>query len=120
MFDGKQNFVLLQGLLRLRQAACRWQPRARGEAERVLQEAQAYRQEVTARATGEAQRFKSILAEYVKAEDVTARRLYLETMEEVLKSGTKVIIEGKQGSNGVVPYLPLDQLQKRETSEGSK
>ena len=88
-------------------------PRARGEAERVLQEAQAYRQEVTARATGEAQRFKSILAEYVKAEDVTARRLYLETMEEVLKSGTKVIIEGKQGPNGVVPYLPLPELDRR-------
>jgi len=91
-------------------------PRARGEAERVLQEAQAYRQEVTARATGEAQRFKSILAEYVKAEDVTARRLYLETMEEVLKSGTKVIIEGKQGTNGVVPYLPLPELDRRAPS----
>ena len=88
-------------------------PRARGEAERVLQEAQAYRQEVTARATGESQRFKSILAEYLKAEDVTARRLYLETMEQVLKGGTKVIIDGKQGANGVVPYLPLPELQRR-------
>ena len=88
-------------------------PRARGEAERVLQEAQAYRQEVTARATGESQRFKSILTEYLKAEDVTARRLYLETMEEVLKGGTKVIIEGKNGSNGVVPYLPLPELNRR-------
>ncbi|MGD9509346.1 MAG: FtsH protease activity modulator HflK [Geminicoccaceae bacterium] len=91
-------------------------PRARGEAERVLQEAQAYRQEVTARATGEAQRFKSILTEYLKAEDVTARRLYLETMEEILKSGTKVIIEGKQGTNGVVPYLPLPELDRRAPS----
>ena len=72
-------------------------PRARGEAERLLQEAQAYRQEVTARATGEAQRFKSILAEYLKAQDVTARRLYLETMEQVLKGVNKVIIDGKQG-----------------------
>jgi membrane protease subunit HflK len=88
-------------------------PRARGEAERVLQEAQAYRQEVTARATGESQRFKSILTEYLKAEDVTARRLYLETMEEVLKGGTKVIIEGKNGSSGVVPYLPLPELNRR-------
>jgi modulator of FtsH protease HflK len=88
-------------------------PRARGEAERVLQEAQAYRQEVTARATGESQRFKSILAEYLKAEDVTARRLYLETMEQVLKGGTKVIIDGKEGANGVVPYLPLPELQRR-------
>ena len=68
-------------------------PRARGEAERLLQEAQAYRQEVTARATGEAERFKSVCAEYRKAQDVTSRRIYLETMEEVLKGMNKVIID---------------------------
>ena len=88
-------------------------PRARGEAERLLQEAQAYRQEATARATGEAQRFKSILTEYLKAEDVTSRRLYLETMEQVLKGVNKVIIDGKEGGNGVVPYLPLPDLERR-------
>ena len=90
-------------------------PRARGEAERLLQEAQAYRQEVLARATGESERFKSILAEYVKAEDVTVRRIYLETMEEVLKGVNKVIIDGKQGggASGVVPYLPLPDLERR-------
>jgi modulator of FtsH protease HflK len=88
-------------------------PRARGEAERLLQEAQAYRQEVTARSTGEAQRFKSILTEYLKAQDVTSRRLYLETMEQVLKNVNKVIIDGAQGANGVVPYLPLPDLDRR-------
>jgi membrane protease subunit HflK len=88
-------------------------PRARGEAERLLQEAQAYRQEVTARAIGESERFKSILAEYTKAEDVTLRRLYLETMEQVLKGGNKVIIDGEQGGGGVVPYLPLPELERR-------
>lgn len=88
-------------------------PRARGEAERLLQEAQAYRQEVMARSTGEAERFKSILTEYAKAEDVTVRRIYLETMEEVLKGVNKVIIDGKQGQNGVVPYLPLPDLERR-------
>lgn len=88
-------------------------PRARGEAERLLQEAQAYRQTVTARATGEAERFKSVLAEYAKAQDITVRRIYLETMEEVLKGVNKVIIDGKQGSNGVVPYLPLPELERR-------
>jgi membrane protease subunit HflK len=88
-------------------------PRARGEAERVLQEAQAYRQEVLARATGESERFKSILAEYLEAEDVTVRRIYLETMEEVLKGVNKVIIDGKEGANGVVPYLPLPELERR-------
>jgi membrane protease subunit HflK len=88
-------------------------PRARGEAERLMQEAQAYRQEAVARATGEAERFKSILTEYTKAEDVTVRRLYLETMEQVLKGVNKVIIDGKQGGSGVVPYLPLPELERR-------
>ena len=88
-------------------------PRARGEAERLLQEAQAYRQEVTARSTGDAQRFKSILAEYLKAQEVTSRRLYLETMETMLKGVNKVIIDGPTGGNGVVPYLPLPDLDRR-------
>lgn len=88
-------------------------PRARGEAERLLQEAQAYRQEATARATGESERFKSILAAYLKAQDVTSRRLYLETMEQVLKGSSKVLLDGKQGANGVVPYLPLPELRSR-------
>ena len=92
-------------------------PRARGEAERVLQEAQAYRQEVLARATGEAERFKSILVAYQKAEDVTARRIYLETMEEVLKGVNKVIIDAKSGGNGVVPYLPLPALERRPPAQ---
>ena len=89
-------------------------PRARGEAERFLQEAEAYKQEVVARASGEAQRFRSIVDQYTKAKDVTVRRLYLETMEEVLKGMNKVIIDSKaSGTGGVVPYLPLPELQKR-------
>jgi membrane protease subunit HflK len=87
-------------------------PRARGEAERLLQDAEAYKQERVAGAAGEAQRFSSVLAEYSKAEDVTARRLYLETMESVLKGMNKVIIDG-QGGNGVIPYLPLPDLERR-------
>jgi membrane protease subunit HflK len=88
-------------------------PRARGEAERLLQDAEAYKQEAVARASGEAQRFTSVLEQYRKAEDVTARRLYLETMEAVLKGMNKVIIDGGQGGNGVVPYLPLPELERR-------
>jgi membrane protease subunit HflK len=87
-------------------------PRARGDAERLLQEAEAYKQEVVARAVGEAQRFSSVLAEYAKAQDVTARRLYLETMEAILRDRNKVIIDGGAG-NGVVPYLPLPELERR-------
>ncbi len=87
-------------------------PRARGEAERILQEAEAYKQEAVARAGGEAQRFKNVLAEYSKAQDVTSRRLYLETMESVLHGVNKVIID-KDGGQGVIPYLPLPDLDRR-------
>jgi membrane protease subunit HflK len=95
-------------------------PRARGEAERLLQDAEAYRQEVVARSTGEAQRFKAILAEYSKAQDVTVQRLYLETMEEVLKGMSKVIVEGQTGVGSVVPYLPLPELQRRAPAPGGQ
>lgn len=88
-------------------------PRARGEAERLLQEAQAYEQEVVARARGEADRFTQILTEYSLAKDVTIQRIYLETMEQVLGGVNKVIIDGNVGSNGVVPYLPLPDLERR-------
>jgi membrane protease subunit HflK len=88
-------------------------PRARGEAERLLQEAQAYRQEVVARAEGDARRFISVYNEYDKARDVTTRRIYLETMEDVLTDMNKVVIDQSGNGNGVVPYLPLPELQKR-------
>jgi len=88
-------------------------PRARGEAERLLQEAQAYRQEVVARADGDAQRFVAVYDEYVKAQDVTIRRIYLETMEDVLRDMNKVVIDSSASSAGVVPYLPLPELERR-------
>jgi modulator of FtsH protease HflK len=87
-------------------------PRARGDAERVLQEAAAYRQEVEARAFGEAARFESILTEYSKAPEVTMRRMYLDTMQNVLSGVDKVIIDEASNGNGVVPYLPLRELQR--------
>jgi membrane protease subunit HflK len=89
-------------------------PRARGEAERLLQEAQAYRQEVVARSEGDAQRFLAVLNEYDNAKDVTQRRLYIETMEEVLRGMNKVVIDSSaEGAGGVIPYLPLPELQRR-------
>jgi modulator of FtsH protease HflK len=88
-------------------------PRARGEAERLLQEAQAYRQEVVARADGDAQRFVSVYDEYVKAQDVTLKRIYLETMEDVLRDMNKVVIDSSASGAGVVPYLPLPELERR-------
>ncbi|MCB1882583.1 MAG: FtsH protease activity modulator HflK [Geminicoccaceae bacterium] len=91
-------------------------PRARGEAERLLQEAQAYRQEAVARATGGASRFEQVLGEYEKVPDVTRKRIYIETMEGVLKNMNKVILDEGAGGSGVVPYLPLGELQHRAPS----
>ena len=92
-------------------------PRARGEAERMIQEASGYREQVIAEAEGDADRFLSIYREYALAKNVTAQRIYLETMQEVLAGMNKVIIDN-QGGPGVVPYLPLPELRKRaEASE---
>ncbi|MEL5877895.1 FtsH protease activity modulator HflK [Cereibacter sphaeroides] len=85
---------------------------ARGEAARLTEQAEGYRAEVVNNAEGEASRFNSVYEEYVKAPDVTRRRMYLETMEKVLGSMDKVILDGVQGEggSGVVPYLPLNEL----------
>ena len=90
-------------------------PRARGEAEQVLQQAEAYKKEVVAKAEGEASRFLAIYNEYKNAKQVTQERMYLETMEKVLADIDKVIIEKNAGS-GVVPYLPLPELQKKKVT----
>lgn len=88
-------------------------PRARGDAERLTQEAEAYKQEVVARAQGDAERFDSVYAAYSSAKDVTRQRIYLETLEEVLRNASKVIIDkDASGGQGVVPYLPLNELQR--------
>ncbi|MBO6825822.1 MAG: FtsH protease activity modulator HflK [Sneathiella sp.] len=89
-------------------------PRARGEAERMRQEAEGYRQQVIAEAEGDAARFLSIYNEYKKAPEVTRQRIYLETLQEVLKGKNKVIIDSETGGGqGVVPYLPLNELQNK-------
>ncbi len=90
---------------------------ARGDAAQIREEAAAYKNRVVQEAEGEAQRFISVYDEYAKAPDVTRKRLYLETMENVLKDSTKVIVEQGNGQ-GVVPYLPLPELQKRPPAEG--
>lgn len=94
-------------------------PRARGEADRIVAGAEGYRDQTVAEATGQAARFLKVYEEYRKAPDVTRQRLYLEMQERVLEGADKIIIDQKSGQ-GVVPYLPLDQLQKREPAEGSK
>jgi membrane protease subunit HflK len=93
-------------------------PEAKGEASKVRESAEAYKQEVIAIADGASQRFLSVYNEYRLAKDVTRRRIYLETMEKVMQNMNKVIIDSQNGS-GVLPYLPLPELQKsiKKTSE---
>lgn len=85
---------------------------ARGEAAQIREDAAAYKNRVVQEAEGEAQRFISVYDEYAKAPDVTRKRLYLETMEKVLKDSSKVIVEQGNGQ-GLVPYLPLPALQPK-------
>ncbi|MHC8492452.1 FtsH protease activity modulator HflK [Thalassospira sp. SM2505] len=94
-------------------------PRAKGEAERQVLQARAYKDRVTKEAEGEAERFNSIYNSFLTAKDVTTRRLYLETMQEVLGKSDKVIIERNAQGNGVVPYLPLPEVQKRANAGGN-
>ena len=94
-------------------------PRARGEAEQILQEAEAYKREIVARSEGDADRFNSVLKAYKNNEDVTRNRIYLETLEKIFQNATKVIIDTKQGS-GVLPYLPLPEIQKRNKRKKNK
>ncbi|HVX35410.1 MAG TPA: FtsH protease activity modulator HflK [Hyphomicrobium sp.] len=94
-------------------------PRAHGDADRIIAAAEGYRDQTVAEATGQAARFLKVYDEYKKAPDVTRERLYLEMQERVLAGADKIIIDQKNGP-GVVPYLPLEQLQKREPAEGSK
>ena len=82
-------------------------------------EAQAYKEQVVARADGAAQRFVAVYDEYRLARDVTKQRIYLETMENVFRDMNKVIIDSGQGGPGVVPYLPLPEIQKRANSPSS-
>jgi membrane protease subunit HflK len=83
-------------------------PRSRGNAIRLTQEAEAYRSMVTENATGNAARFSQVLAEYQKAPGVTRDRMYLDTMQQIFSSASKVMVDAKSGSN--LLYLPLDKL----------
>jgi membrane protease subunit HflK len=87
---------------------------ARGEAARLVEESEAYRAQVVNAAEGEASRFLAVYQEYVKAPDVTRKRMYLETMEQVLGGMNKVVLDGVTGQDGqsVVPFLPLNELAK--------
>ncbi|MBN1829059.1 MAG: FtsH protease activity modulator HflK [Deltaproteobacteria bacterium] len=95
-------------------------PKAKGMAAKILNEALAYREAKIIRAQGDASRFNQILAEYSRAKDITKKRLYIETMEEVLPSATKIIIDERAGRN-ILPYLPLgERTPEIRTKEETK
>jgi membrane protease subunit HflK len=83
-------------------------PKASGTASRLTQEAEGYKQRVIANAEGEASRFRQVLAEYAKAPAVTRERIYIETMQQVLSSTSKIVVDTKGSGN--LLYLPLDKL----------
>ena len=88
-------------------------PKARGAAERKRQEAEGYKEQVIAQATGEASRFSQLLAEYQKAPEITRKRLYIETMESVLSDSNTVMVNIKDGANNML-YLPLDKMLQQQ------
>ncbi len=89
-------------------------PEARGRAQRQIEEANAYRDQVIAYAEGEAARFEKLLVEYKKAPEVTRERLYVDALQDVLSSNSKVLIDA-QGSNNML-YLPLDKLLDQQNA----
>jgi membrane protease subunit HflK len=91
-------------------------PRARGAASRLQQEAEGYKQRVIANAEGDASRFRQVLTEYAKAPAVTRERIYIETLQQVLASTSKIILDYRGSGN--LLYLPLDKLMKEAASAG--
>lgn len=93
-------------------------PRAKGDAARMVQNATAEKERLIKEAEGQAARFTAFYQTYVANKDITARRMYLEAMQEVLSKSNKIIMDSK-GGTGVVPYLPLPEIQRRQQSQAS-
>ena len=90
-------------------------PEARGEAQRAIEQANAYKEESIARAEGDASRFDQLLAEYSKAPEVTRERLYIEALQDVLTSSSKIMIDVEGGNNML--YVPLDQILRQGSTQ---
>ncbi|SDB40126.1 FtsH protease activity modulator HflK [Bauldia litoralis] len=95
-------------------------PEARGQASQITEAAIAYRDRITNEAQGQADRFTQVYDSYRVAPEVTRQRMYLETLENVFSGTSKVIIDQKDGATGVLPYLPLDSLGRRNTTGGNQ
>jgi membrane protease subunit HflK len=86
---------------------------ANGQAAQIREDAAAYKDRVVKEAEGEAQRFTLVYQQYIKAPEVTRKRLYLETMEQVLGGANKVVVDKSASGSGVMPYLALPQVQTK-------
>jgi membrane protease subunit HflK len=95
-------------------------PRAKGDADRIVANAEGFRDQQIAEATGQAARFLKVYEEYRKSPVVTRQRLFLEMQEKVLSGADKIIIDSGKDGQGVVPYLPLNELQKKKTEGGQQ
>ncbi|MDD5267539.1 MAG: FtsH protease activity modulator HflK [Methylococcales bacterium] len=89
-------------------------PKARGAAARKIQEAEGYKEQVIAQAQGETSRFSQLLSQYIKAPEVTRKRIYIESMESVMSETNTVMIDAKGGNN--LLYLPLDKMMQHQPS----
>ena len=88
-------------------------PTARGEASKMIEEANAYKERLIKEAEGEAQRFLSVYEAYKENRQVTRQGLFLERMQEIMQDTEKVILDSPSGGTGVVPFLPLPEIQRR-------
>lgn len=88
-------------------------PKAKGQSFQIKQDAEAYKQSKVAKSNGDAERFNSVYKAYLSGKDVTKERIYIETMEKVLSNANKIILDQK-GGQGVVPYLPLNELTNKK------
>ena len=95
-------------------------PEARGRAAQLTQAAEAFKEQTVAEARGQASRFNAVYEQYKNAPAVTRERLFLETMERVMGGTDKIILDSTGNGQGVVPYLPLDQLQQRRPAPGQQ
>jgi len=86
---------------------------AGGRAQQIIKGAEAYKEQKIAIATGDAQRFLSVYNQYTQAKEITERRIYLETMEQIMQNMRKILVDTAMGGGGAVPYLPLDQLLRQ-------
>lgn len=92
-------------------------PEAKGQAEKIVLDAEGYQKRLVSEASGAAARFNQVYEEYKKAPIVTRERMYLETMERILGSTSKIIIDKAPGGGGVVPILPLNDLLGRPAAD---